>query len=297
VLDRKGRPLAVAKLRAKKGHASEQIVCEAKLMAQLGPSLLASGALAPVSRIVSLPDGRLASVENAVEGTPADGLLARRHLKFRAFLEAVLAVLERWNAATRVTQNADRAWLEREILEPAAAAAPLWQGGEAYLEWLRERCAEVEGKPLPLVATHGDLTTSNILVSSAGDLGLVDWEAATESGLPLGDLLYCLVDAARIVGRYRDRAEAFRSCFEPSGRYWNDVHEAEMRLRQVLQISRSYAILCLHGSWLQHARNEQIQAGAAGPWPFLRIVEHLARTRDRTVLGESATMVTDRETR
>ena len=48
----------------------------------------------------------------------------------------------------------------------------------------------VSAETLPLVFQHGDPHVGNMLVSPAGVVQLLDWEAADPGGLPLWDLLY-----------------------------------------------------------------------------------------------------------
>jgi hypothetical protein len=274
VLASAGGLLAVAKLGAERGLASDRVVREADLVSRLAPGLRACGVGVAMIGVVRLAGGSPAAVQTPVSGTAADRLFASGRLELRPFAEALLGLLERWNRTTRVSHVCDRRWLEREILDPATVVcARLTQGAE-YLQWLHERCAALEGQRVPLVATHGDLTASNVLVSAGGALGLVDWEAAAEHGLPLRDLAYGLVDAAFAADGRENRVHAFSHCFESGGRHREMVRRAQARLQDVLGLSDELATLCLHGCWLQHARDEDLEGPEARP--FRGIVQRLA---------------------
>jgi hypothetical protein len=116
---------------------------------------------------------------------------------------------------------------------------------------------------------------SNLLVTVAGRLGVLDWEAAGER-LPLADLFYAAVDAASAQDYYADRVEAFQRCFEAGGRWYRVVGESEARLRSATETSCDVAALSFHGCWLQHAAAEAEKRAPGEPRPFLRIVERIA---------------------
>ena len=56
----------------------------------------------------------------------------------------------------------------------------------------RELTGSLQEQNFPLVFEHGDLSAPNILVSEAGELGVVDWELARPRGLPGQDLFFAL---------------------------------------------------------------------------------------------------------
>jgi aminoglycoside phosphotransferase (APT) family kinase protein len=126
-----------------------------------------------------------------------------------------------------------------------------------------------------VVAAHNDLTMSNLLVTGAGRLGVLDWEAAGER-MPLADLFYAAVDAASAQDYYADRVEAFQRCFEAGGRWCRVVGESEARIRSATETSCDVAALSFHGCWLQHAAAEAEKRAPGEPRPFLRIVERIA---------------------
>jgi aminoglycoside phosphotransferase (APT) family kinase protein len=191
----------------------------------------------------------------------------------------LLTRLERWLAAwaqmTCRSLPADRARLEREILTPAARLAPLLARGESYVSWLRNQCEALLGTPLPGVATHGDLSMSNVLIANAAPLGIIDWDEAREDGLPLMDFFYASADAVAAASRYRDRVRAFADCCDPETAAGAFVTAASRRLGGSLGLSAQATALLRHATALHHAGNEQVQDGAAGR-PFLAMVQILA---------------------
>jgi hypothetical protein len=278
-LDEHGRLMGVAKLSLQDGTGGATIGREAKALEVLGPAVRAAGADLPDSSVVCLPGGCPALLQTPIPGHQVDGLLARRELRFGAFADRLTDWLERWNGATSSGCAIDHGWLDREILSPARAVAAQLVGGGQYLEWLHARCVAVEGKPLPVVAAHCDLTTSNIFLTANGRLGVIDWETSSERGLPLRDLVYCLVDAARVSARRGQRLRAFTDCFDSSGKYRTIAQRSVARLRRVVGLSEEMTTICFHGCWLKHAFDEGQQRGSGEAPSFLPIVERLAQQR------------------
>jgi hypothetical protein len=193
-------------------------------------------------------------------------------------LPAVAEWLAAWNSRTSVRRPFERADAEEAVLEPARILAPELSGGGAYLARLHDLCAEVEGAEVPFVAAHNDLTAANILVSPDRRLGILDWESAVASRLPLSDLVYAAGDFAAAVGFYRDRPGAFASCFEANGRFAPAVSEILDAARAALAVSAPVAELSIHACWLHHAANERAQAAAGriSDRPFLDILQRVA---------------------
>jgi aminoglycoside phosphotransferase (APT) family kinase protein len=123
---------------------------------------------------------------------------------------------------------------------------------------------------MPLVAAHQDLTSANVLVRDDGAIGVVDWASASPHALPLGDLVYALVDAQAAADRYADPAASFALCFAPGGL----AEEPVARAAASLGLDEAAVELCVHACWLGHARNEA--ARPEGTRPFLRILRRLA---------------------
>jgi hypothetical protein len=168
--------------------------------------------------------------------------------------------------------------LHRAAIVPARLLAPQLPGGTDYLAWLEARCADLAGRPAPLVATHNDLTMWNILLDARGSLGVVDWELARQSDLPLSDFSYAIADTVAAAEGYRDRPAAFARCL-PGGDLAGLVARLGRRLCAELSLPGELATLCLHAGWLRHAANEQAKKRPGEPHPTLEILGMLARRR------------------
>ena len=130
--------------------------------------------------------------------------------------------------------------------------------------------------PIPFVAAHNDLTMANLLQDRKEGLGVLDWETASETGLPLTDLYYALVDAVVATDGNSDRLAAFESCFSPGGEHRALLSQLQQRIIAGIGFPGELSFLCLHACWLQHAVNESNVAAASDARPFLQIVQWLA---------------------
>lgn len=117
------------------------------------------------------------------------------------------------------------------IADPAATGLGeamrklLEQGGlpEAGQALLTERIALVASlaeQALPSVAIHGDFWARNILIEDSR-IAVFDWELFQRQGLPLTDPIHFAISYGLSypwrLGRWVDRAEAFRRSFDPAG--------------------------------------------------------------------------------
>lgn len=273
-VDRRAQPLVLAKTTLaveSKGRREREI----DLLARFGPAARAAGAVVPEARPASV--GPLSVViENVVPGVPAAVLLNTRRLSVAAVLDDVAAWLEEWNRRTVARRPCDRERLEHTVLQPARLLAPQLDNGARYLAWLEARCHAVVGDVVPFVATHGDLTMSNVLISDARSLGVIDWEMAAAEGLPLGDFWYAATDAVSAVDRYTDRQAAFVHCVGADRRLHRLLMTHVTRLASAVGLSEAFAVVCFHGCWLQHAVNEQRKRTTGEARPFQGIVQWLA---------------------
>jgi len=271
-------PSAVAKMNLTMKN-SENRVGEAKMLACLGPSARSAGARIPQPLHLGQLNDHPVLLQSVVGGLPIAPLLASRPNQLPDLMERLVVWLEHWNRSTMATTPLDRKLLDQEILAPAALLAPLLEQGGEYHDWLTGRCAAVAGATTTLVATHNDLTMWNVLLDEQRRLGVLDWEAAREGGLPLVDFFYAMTDAVAAARGYVDRQKAFEACFSPAGTYAHAVARLLKRLRDVIEIPDEVAELCFHACWLHHAANEHRVAVAGAPRPFFKIVQQLALHR------------------
>jgi hypothetical protein len=281
-LDRTGASVAVAKVALGGEGAETRAAVEAERLARLGPAARQAGALVPSGSLAQLPGGWPILVLSPVPGRTAASLLGAKTQPPEAVIAGLVEWLAKWAQATRRPAVLDARWIERRLVLPATTLRP--DLPESYLAWLRSQADAAVGEPLPAVATHGDLTMTNVLLAG-GSLGVVDWEAAEADGLPLRDLLYAAVDATAARDGYRDRLAAFERCFPPHGRATVPLAAGLDRLRRDARLTEATTTLCAHACWLQHAADERVKRGPDEARPFLSIVRHLA---ERAARGEPA---------
>jgi Phosphotransferase enzyme family len=256
---------------------------EAAILERLGPMARKAGARAPAISVVERRSGHPMLLQRALHGQSLATLLASQRWCWSDAMEPIIQWLERWNRSTVVIKAVDAQWLEREILGPARLLAPGITGGHEYVEWLRVRCAEVSGAPLPRVAAHNDLTMWNVLLDDERRLCVVDWESARPDGFPLADFYYAVTDAVAAAGvrrghargGYADRLEAFEACFAPGGAHSAAVASFEARMRSAVSVPPRLESLAFHACWLHHAANERERKKdePGSPRPFLKILQ------------------------
>jgi hypothetical protein len=216
-------------------------------------------------------------LETPIGGRSAAVILGDAPHRLPEFHDHIAGWLERWNGSTVVKRSFDEARLVDDIIAPARLLAPLVRDGEDYVAWLTARTAELRGSDAPFVATHNDLTMSNLLLTDSGRLGIVDWEASSHDGFPLVDFLYAAADAAAAVHRYDDRVQAFLDCFSDEGRHAGQVRLLNARIAEALELEPALQELCFHACWLHHAANEHRSSRPGEPRPFLEILRWVAR--------------------
>lgn len=251
---------------------------EAERLSRLGPVARQAGARVPELLAVFELQGLPVLLETQVDGEIAAPRLTRRPSLLEGVLVRVCDWLERWQAASSRRRPLPQEQLERELLAPAELLAPMLSNGSAYLAALRERCARLVGAPVPLVASHNDLTMWNVLVDGDGPPGIIDWEAAEEATLPLKDFFYVAADAVAATGGYANRPRAVQECFARDGEPAALVARLQARLAGSLGLEPDLAAICFQACWVGHAANEHRAARPADGRPFLEIVERLAAT-------------------
>jgi hypothetical protein len=271
-------PSAVAKV-ALTAASPVDLVHEAEALTRLGASARIAGAQVPQLKGLKQIDGTTVLLETTVRGDLLADLFPRKPDSLVGHIEKLTAWLERWNRSTITTKPFDSVQLGRDILAPVALLAPLLEKGKEYQDWLTERCSKLAGMPVPLVATHNDLTMYNVLLDGHGQLGVVDWDKGCDEGFPLVDFFYALTDAVAATQGYVDRLKAFQSCFAAPGKYAHVAGCLLRRLVDVIGIPVEVAELCFHACWLHHAANEHHSSVPSDSRPFLQILQYLALHR------------------
>jgi phosphotransferase family enzyme len=232
------------------------------------PEILWCGRLGPADALV----------QSALTGTGAKRLLELGRLDPGDLYARLGGWLERWSRDAGRTRLLGRADVDRFVLSPARRLAG---ANRAYLDYLEALCARAVGSNCSFVPTHGDLTATNVLVDRDHGLGILDWEEAAEDGLPLTDFLYAATDTVAAAAGYRDRVQAFRSCFASGGVHTALVEELRSRLARALEIDDTVQEICFHACWLHHASNEHARSAGSLSGPFMTIVQVIADDPDR----------------
>ena len=243
-----------------RGGARRDPLREAELLRRLGPSARAAGAAVPEVRYAGELRARRVLVEELLPGVPAAQLLQQRPRLLPGLLDDVAGWLGRWHVETRAVRALGEDDVERLLLAPA---------GELGLDAdrLARLAAPLLGADVPFAAAHNDLTMWNVL-SGAGGLGVVDWEAAAVEALPLVDLDYLVVDAVSWARR-APRQEAYARCAD-GGADAGLARTVRARVLELTGVAPEVADLARRACWLGHARNEPA-AGRGGARPFLAI--------------------------
>jgi hypothetical protein len=260
--------------RALTRDAVERIASERAAIERIGPSARHAGATIPAIDPTNHTDSGCVRY-GLVPGVPADVVLGTAPDRLSSVMEQITAWLARWNQATRVWRTIDTTWLRRELLDPAHAAAALLDEPEPYFRWLSAGCGRLAGRSLAFVATHGDLTMSNVLVGDDRRLSIVDWESARTEGVPLSDLYYATADARAASARYRDRADVLVQVFGAESTSARSVAAAAMRIDPTCASDADLCELLRHAAVLPHAVNEMAK-GRSGPQPFATALRAMA---------------------
>jgi len=277
-LNRDDSPSAVAKMNLTTKTLGN-LNGEAEILDRLGPSARSAGAQIPQCLSLEQVNKRPVLLQTMIRGQSGASVLTSRPNRLTEVIDRVIVWLESWNRSTLIIRPLDREFLEKELLTAAALLAPLLGQGQAYRNWLTQCCLTLAGAPATLVATHNDLTTWNILMGEQEDLGVIDWESASEKGLPFVDFFYAVTDAVTVAKTNGNRLKAFKACFAVGGTYEFMVGQCLARLRRVVQIPDKMVELCFHACWLHHAANEYRSTGPSDPRPFLQLVQWLSLNR------------------
>jgi Phosphotransferase enzyme family len=249
---------------------------EARALQALGPMAARSGIRIPTGSLVQSPTGRPLLLASYLPGRRAASLLASGRADGLAVLTEIAAWLKEWNRSTVVSGVLDRRRLVNDLLAPAEQVAPFLTAGAGHVSWLRELGAAALGRPLSTVAAHNDLTMQNVLLEAGMSPAVIDWESASEDGLPLADFFYAAVDVFLAADRIADRKAAFLACFSRGAPRAESVARLGDEIRQAVELPVSLVPICFHACWVRHAADESEQIPDARDRPFLAIVDWIA---------------------
>jgi hypothetical protein len=175
----------------------------------------------------------------------------------------------------------------------AALDALLEQFAEIYgdreaVAFLRQRVERLRSHPdpIPLVFQHGDAGAWNMLVTPAGQVAILDWEAAESDGMPLWDLCHFLRSYGVLDARRRGAAPGARARFartflgEDALGCW--VREAIVRYCVTVGLAGSLAepLFCL--CWMHRAVKEapRLEARDLSQGHYLSLLRVCMREQD-----------------
>jgi hypothetical protein len=277
------RPRVVAK--AAVGPRSAQGCCrEAVNLEAFRTDALAAGAEVPALLARITLGGLPVIVETALPGVPASVYLSSHPDRAVPVIKRLSDWLLQWHGRTRQTHPLNSEDLERWIVEPARQLTP--EVGGDFVGRLEDLCRTLGGTEVPMVTAHHDLTTRNVLLQGPQGLGIVDWEEAEASTLPLTDFYYATTDAV-LAAAGGSRLDAFRACFTPGGRYARPVLALLRRHTEALGAEPPIIVLTFYACWLRHAWNERVAAQEGHPHPFLDIVRWIAAHPEVPLPGRS----------
>jgi hypothetical protein len=263
-----GSPDLVAKI-ALDEAAEDRLERERLALRELGPVASRAGAVVPV------PSPGRASwllATGVLPGRSAAALLAESPAELEPLGLAVARWVAAWNAATARRAHATAALLDELLVRPAERLEDLGAVPRAYVAAVAALARRLEGGELVRVCAHNDLTMSNVL-TQAGGLAVLDWEAATETGLPMHDLWYALADAVARARRV-SHAHAVELLVRGSSHAATTaLAAAPGSLAAALSLTQDQALLGFHASWLAHAMDE-LDRAADGP--FTAVVRAVA---------------------
>jgi hypothetical protein len=212
--------------------------------------------------------------ETALSGRPLESLLT--HKTLRAWSHKVSDWLTALGRGCTVMPPAH--WHET-IVEPVFSRF-LQRFGSAVDPGL---LAETEGilrtiGALPAVPEQRDFGPWNLLVTSDGELAVLDWESAELAGLPVLDLLYYLAYAGFYVDGAHDpetRVVSYRRSLDPGTHTGAIRSECVARYLGALGVDRAQLKPLRVLLWLIHAESEFRHAEAdAGGVPSTSVLAH-----------------------
>ena len=164
---------------------------------------------------------RCVLAQTGIPGVPLNVVLRRRlrvtRRRFSADQDRVLG----WLADLQDVGRLDRVPFNAEVaLSRMQATLQSRSGGAAsFLRAMTRQAGLGLEMSLPATAGHGDLGPSNCLISSAGQVGVIDWEGGVGLRSPLVDIVVFLHHYARALStqRHAGAGGAFRRAFLADG--------------------------------------------------------------------------------
>lgn len=228
------RSRVVAKIPRRPGD-NEGVDREARMLRRLAE--LNGGPVAGVPAVVATVDveGQTLLVETTVHGPELVPREVRRDLDRAVAVGA--AFIGALPVVAPAAENPD--WYRTAVAGPLAelvALAPM--GGEAadLADRTHALLEPLRTAALPAVFEHGDMSHPNLLLDTDGSLQVIDWERATERGVPGHDLVFFLqylAESERSAFTRPEQCAAFDAAFAAPDGWARRALAAHLRARGV----------------------------------------------------------------
>jgi hypothetical protein len=234
------------------GPGQARLQAERAALERIGPTAVRAGAAVPLLTACSRP---WALAAHPLPGRSAAAALGSTPRRLAPIAGAVADWLQRWNIATAARALASREMLEEMLLGPIRRLVEDGTASDAYRDAMARLAERLQGASLVLVAAHNDLTMSNVLADGRAP-GILDWESANATGLPLTDLWYALADGVARAGRISHAAavEALVNAATPAP---TALARMPAEHASALGLTADQAALAFHCCWFTHADDER----------------------------------------
>jgi aminoglycoside phosphotransferase len=258
------RSRVVAKIPRRPGD-NEGVDREARMLRRLAE--LNGGPVAGVPAVVATVDvdGQTLLVETTVHG-PELVPRAVREEPDRAVAVGA-AFIGALPVVAAAAENAD--WYRTAVADPLAelvALAPMDGDAVELVDRTHALLEPLRSVALPAVFEHGDMSHPNLLLDTDGGLQVIDWERATERGVPGHDLVFYLqylAESRRSAYTRPDQCAAFDVAFRAPDGWARPALAAHLELRGV---DPALLDLLVVTSWARSAATlvDRLRPGADG---------------------------------
>lgn len=223
--------------------------------------------------------GHAVLVEEAMDGTPLDRRLARSDpARWIRAASAWLALLP----TDTPTSPANVEEGLRRPLERVGEALTTVEGGPSLIARTRRVLAALEEHSLPAAFEHGDFGHPNLLIREDGRLGVLDWELASTTGLPVQDLTFFLGYLGVAIAS--DETEPFASfervLAEPAWGAAAALRGEATRVKVDPDALPGLIVACWVRAFARHDR-QAVEAGSAATSRYYRLWEGAVEQQER----------------
>jgi len=176
-------------------------------------------------------------------------------------------------------QRAATADVTRSLSQLLAIFAQIYEPDATVLRFLTDqiRSLTARASEMPIVFSHGDAGTWNVVVNAEGRTVFLDWEAAEPRGMPLWDLFYFYRSFGNWVARQRDGERDTARTFE---RTFLDASELNERLVTAVDgycervgLDRDIVEPMFYTCWMHRALRQATWAGSLQSAHFITVLQ------------------------